>query len=78
MSTVGFDENVNTLLERIEERFVEKWTTDHLHQEFYQLSQGKNEKLRQFAGHLETYHCKLKREVPGQYDEGCSNTSGTR
>ena len=29
------------------------WTADCLKQEFYQLTQGKNEKVQQFAGRLE-------------------------
>ena len=43
---------------------------DWLQQEFYQIAQGKNEKVRYFAGWLEAQFKKLKEKVPGRYDQG--------
>ena len=45
VSSVGFETSVEELLDRIEQRFGEHWSADHLKQEFYQLTQGKNEKV---------------------------------
>ena len=47
---VGFKASVEMLLEKIEDHFREKWTTDSLQQDFYKITQGKIEKVRQFAG----------------------------
>ena len=52
-AAVGFEESVQVLLEKIEDRFGKKWTTDGLQQDFYKIMQGKNEKVMQFAGRLE-------------------------
>ena len=63
-TAVGFEENVGTLLEKVEDRFGEKWTADGLQQDFYKTTQGKNERVRQFAGRLEAQFKKLKEKVP--------------
>ena len=52
-AAVGFKESVETLLDKVEDIFGEKWTADGLQQDFYKITQGKNEKVRQFAGRLE-------------------------
>ena len=65
---VGFKESVETLLDKVEDRFGGKWTADGLQQDFYMIMQGKNEKVRQFAGRLEAQFKKLKEKVPGCYD----------
>ena len=67
-AAVGFEESVETLLDKVEDRFGEKWTADGLQQDFYKITQGKNEKVRQFAGRLEAQFRKLKEKVPGCYD----------
>ena len=41
---------------------------DGLQQDFYKITQGKNEKVRQFTGRLETQFKKLKEKVPGHYN----------
>ena len=41
---------------------------DGLQQDFYKITQGKNEKVRQFTGRLEAQFKKLKEKVPGHYD----------
>ena len=67
-ATVGFEESVEMLLDKVEDRFGEKWTADGLQQDFYKIIQGKNEKARQFAGRLKAQFKKLKEKVPGCYD----------
>ena len=67
-ASVGFEESVETLLDKVEDRFGEKWTVDGLQQDFYKIAQDKNEKVRQFAGRLEAQFKKLKEKVPGHYD----------
>ena len=66
-AAVGFEENVEMLLDKVEDRFLEKWTADGL-QDFYKITQGKNEKVRQFTGRLKVQFKKLKEKVPGCYD----------
>ena len=68
-TAVGFEESVKTLLEKVEERFREKWTADGLQQDFYKITQGKNERVRQFTRRLEAQFKKLKEKVPGHYDK---------
>ena len=65
---VGFEVSVETLLEKVEDRFGDKWTADGLQQEFYQITQGRNEKVRQFAGRLEAKCKRLKEKVPDRYN----------
>ena len=48
-AAVGFEESVETLLEKVEDRFGEKWTADGLQQDFYKITQGMNERVRQFT-----------------------------
>ena len=67
-AAVGFEESVETLLDKVEDRFGEKWTADGLQQDLYKITQGKNENVRQFAGRLETQFKKLKEKVQGCYD----------
>ena len=52
-AAVGFEESMEILLDKVEDRFGEKWTVDGLQQDFYKITQDKNEKVRQFAGRLE-------------------------
>ena len=67
-TAVGFEESVETLLEKVEDRFGEKWTADGLQQDFYKTTQGKNERVRQFTGRFKAQFKKLKEKVPGCYD----------
>ena len=67
-AAVGFEESVETLLDKVEDRFGEKWTGDGLQQDFYKIMQDKSEKVRQFAGRLEAQFKKLREKVPGHYD----------
>ena len=68
-AAVVFEASVETLLAKVEDRFGEKWTTDRLQQEFCQTTQGKGEKVRQFAGQLEVQFKRLKEKVPGRYTQ---------
>ena len=67
-AAVGFEESVEMLLDKVEDRFGEKLTVDGLQHDFYKITQGKNEKVRQFAGRLETQFKKLKEKVPRCYN----------
>ena len=67
-AAMGFKASVEVSLEKIEDRFGEKWTADGLQQDFYKIMQGKNEKVRQFAGRLEAQFKCLKEKVPERYD----------
>ena len=67
-AAMGFEASVEVLLDKIEDRFGEKWTADGLQQDFYKITQGKNKKVRQFAGRLEAQFKRLKENVPGRYD----------
>ena len=66
---MGFEASMETLTEKVEGQFGEKWTVDGLQQEFYHIAQGKNEKVRQFAGRLEAQFKRLREKVPGRYDD---------
>ena len=67
-ATVGFEESVEMLLDKVEDRVGENWTADGLTQDFYKITQGKNEKVRQFTGRLEAQFKKLKEKIPRHYD----------
>ena len=67
-ASVGFEESMETLLDKVEDQFGEKWTIDGLQQDFYKIIQDRNEKVRQYAGRLEAQFKKLKEKVPGHYD----------
>ena len=69
VAAVGFEASVETLLAKVEDRFGGKWTTDRLQQEFYQITQEKGEKVRQFAGQLKAQFKRLKEKVPGRYTQ---------
>ena len=68
-TAVGFGESVETLLDKVEDRFGKKWTADGLQQDFYKITQRKNKKVRQFTGRLEAQFKKLKEKGPGCYDK---------
>ena len=68
-AAVSFEESVEMLLDKVEDRFGGKWTADGLWQDFYKITQGKNEKVRQFTGRLEAQFKKLKEKVPRCYDK---------
>ena len=67
ISFLGFDANLDDILKKVEKRFGKQLSGDHLQQEFYQLSQDKNEKVRQFAGRLEQKYKYLKEKFPNKY-----------
>ena len=69
ISSIGFETNMEDIIEKIEERFGECWMADQLQQEFYQMTQQKGEKIHQFTRRLEMKFKKLKERIPGRYDE---------
>ena len=64
ISFLGFNVNLDDILEKC---FGKQLSGDHLQQEFYQLAQDKNEKVRQFAGRLEQKYKYLKEKLPDKY-----------
>ena len=67
ISFLGFDANLDDILEKVEKWFGKQLSGDHLQQEFYQLAQDKTEKVRQFAGRLEQKYKYLKEKFPDKY-----------
>ena len=63
ISFLGFDD----ILKKVEKCFGKQLSGDCLQQEFYQLAQDKNEKVRQFAGRLEQKYKYLKEKFPDKY-----------
>ena len=67
ISFLGFDANLDDILEKVEKQFGKQLSGNCLQQEFYQLAQDKNEKVRQFAGRLEQKYKYLKEKFPDRY-----------
>ena len=67
ISFLCFNANLDDILEKVEKQFGKQLFGDHLQQEFYQLAQDKNEKVRQFAGRLEQKYKYLKEKFPDKY-----------
>ena len=68
---IGFDKELPVLISALEERHGKGETTDKIQQEFYQLTQDRNEQVQQFAGRLEFRYKKLVTSYPDRYN---SNT----
>ena len=67
ISFLGFNVNLDDILEKVEKWFGKQLSGDQLQQEFYQLAQDKNKKVRQFAGRLEQKYKYLKEKFPDKY-----------
>ena len=65
---IGFDKKLPVLIEALETRYGKGQTTDKLQQEFYQLTQERNEQVQAFAGRLEFKYKRLINLYPGRYD----------
>ena len=65
---VGFDADIERILDEVTGRFGHKYTRDKLQQEFYQL-QEKGEKLREFAGRLESIYQRLHEKLLEQFNQ---------
>ena len=65
---VGYQTELDVILQSLEKRFGKKLTGDKLQQDFYQLSQERGEKVKAFAGRLEQVYRKLQDKFPGKYD----------
>ena len=57
---IGFAAPLDTILDKLEERFQKARSTDRLQYEFFQLGQDKGEGVQQYAGWLENQYKKLK------------------
>ena len=68
---IGFDKELPVLISALKERYGKGQTTDKIQQEFYQLTQDRNEQVQQFAGQLEFRYKKLVTSYPDRYN---SNT----
>ena len=60
ISFLGFDGDLEDILDKVEKHFRKQLSGDHLQQEFYELSQEKTEKIWHFTGHLEMKYKHLK------------------
>ena len=67
---VGFDRSLSAIMEALEQRYGQGFTTDKLQQDFYQLCQEKGEHVQQFAGRLELRYKKLIGLYPDRYNAG--------
>ena len=65
---VGFDKELPVLMDALETRYGKGQTTDKLQQEFYQLTQERNESVQQFAGRLEFKYKRLICLFPDRYN----------
>ena len=65
---VGFDKELPVLMDVLETRYGKGQTTDKLQQEFYQLTQERNENVQQFAGRLEFKYKRLICLYPDRYN----------
>ena len=59
--------NLDDILKKVEKQFGKQPSGDRLQQEFCQLAQDKNKKVRQFAGRLEQKYKYLKEKFPDRY-----------
>ena len=66
---IGFDKDLDVIIRALERRYGKGQTTDRIQQEFYQLSQERNETIQQFAGRIELKYKKLVELYPGWYTE---------
>ena len=66
---IGFDKDLDVIIRALERRYGKGQTTDRIQQEFYQLSQERNETIQQFAGRIELKYKKLVELYPGRYTE---------
>ena len=65
---IGFDKELPVLISTLEEWYGKGETTDKIQQEFYQLTQDRNEQVQQFAGRLEFRYKKLVTSYPDRYN----------
>ena len=65
---VGYQTELDVILQSLEKRFGKKLTGDKLQQDSYQLSQERGEKVKAFAGRLEQVYRKLQDRFLGKYD----------
>ena len=67
---IGFNRSLPAIIDALEQRYGQGFTTDKLQQDFYQLSQEKGEQVQQFAGRLELRYKRLISLYPDRYNPG--------
>ena len=66
---VGLDSPLDVMIDELVERYCVTATHDTLVCEFHQLSQERNERIREFAGRIEKVFKKLQRQIPERYPD---------
>ena len=66
---VGLDSPLDVMIDELVERYCVTATHDTLVCEFHQLSQERNERIREFAGRIEKVFKKLQRQIPKRYPD---------
>ena len=66
---VGLDSPLDVMIDELVERYCITATHDTLVCEFHQLSQERNERIREFAGRIEKVFKKLQRQIPERYPD---------
>ena len=64
---VGLDSPLDVMIDELVERYCVTATHDTLICEFHQLSQERNERIREFAGRIEKIFKKLRKQIPERY-----------
>ena len=66
---VGLDSPLDVMIDELVERYCVTVTHDTLVCEFHQLSQERNERIREFAGRIEKVFKKLQCQIPERYPD---------
>ena len=66
---VGLDSPLDVMIDELVERYCVTATHDMLVCEFHQLSQERNERIREFAGRIEKVSKKLQRQISERYPD---------
>ena len=66
---VGLDSPLDVMIDELVERYCVTATHDTLVCEFHQLSQERNERIREFAGRIEKVFKKLQCQIPERYPD---------
>ena len=64
---VGLDSPLDVMIDELVERYCVTATHDTLICEFHQLTQERNERIREFAGRIEKIFKKLRKQIPERY-----------
>ena len=64
---VGLDSPLDVMIDELVERYCVTATHDTLICKFHQLTQERNERIREFAGRIEKIFKKLRKQIPERY-----------